>query len=178
MLSLCVRSFKNVLSKTANIPVNNMPLAIGDKCPDFETTTHEGSKFRFYDFVGKSNIVLYFYPKDNTPGCTAEACSFRDSWNRLSNYDVQIFGVSSDSAVSHTRFREKYNLPFTLLTDQDKRIRSLYGATGLLIPPRVTFVIDRNGIVRHVYNSQMKASNHVEESMRVLEKIKAESGEN
>ncbi len=153
-----------------------MPLNVGEKCPDFETTTDAGEKFRFYDHLGKNNTVLYFYPKDNTPGCTAEACSFRDSWDRLSPFDVQVFGVSSDGEESHKQFREKYNLPFTLLTDRSKSIRKMYGATGKLLPPRITYVIDREGIIRHVYNSQIKASNHVEEVLQALRKMKEESG--
>lgn len=153
-----------------------MSLNVGDKCPDFKTVTDTGEEFTFYDHVGKSNIILYFYPKDNTPGCTTEACTFRDNWDRLQKFDVKIFGVSSDSQNSHANFKKKYSLPFSLLTDEDKKIRQLFGAIGRFLPPRITFVIDRKGIIRHVYNSQMKPGNHIEESARALEAIgKAES---
>lgn len=148
-----------------------MPLSKGDKCPDFETLTDSGEKFKLYDHVGTKNIVLYFYPKDNTPGCTAEACSFRDNWERINKFNVEVFGVSSDTEDSHKKFKEKHNLPFTLLTDKDKRIRSLYGATGMLLPPRITFVIDRNGIITHVYNSQIKPVNHVEQVIKALSQM-------
>ncbi len=154
-----------------------MPLNVGDRSPDFETLTDTGEKFKLSDFVGKSNIILYFYPKDNTPGCTAEACSFRDNWDRLGKFDVVVLGVSSDTQTSHSSFREKYKLPFTLLTDENKRIRSLYGATGRLIPPRITFIIDKQGIIRHVYNSQLKPGNHVEEAVRALNEIEGKHPE-
>lgn len=154
-----------------------MALSIGDRCPDFESITDEGTKFNLSEHVGKSNLVLYFYPKDNTPGCTTEACSFRDNWDRLKPYDVEIFGISSDSQDSHTRFKDKYNLPFTLLSDSDKKIRNMFGATGRLIPPRITFVIDRKGIIRSVYNSQLKPGNHIEEVMKALKDIESEKDE-
>lgn len=151
-----------------------MALNVGDKCPDFETVTDNGEKFKISDHLGKTNIVLYFYPKDNTPGCTAEACSFRDNWNRVSEFDVEVYGVSSDSQLSHSGFKEKHKLPFTLLTDETKKIRQLFGATSLLIPPRITFVIDKKGLIRHVYNSQIKPGNHVEEVISALKVIKAD----
>ncbi|MUM65813.1 redoxin domain-containing protein [Acidianus infernus] len=145
---------------------------IGDKAPLFEAINDNGDKIALSDFIGKHNIVLYFYPKDDTPGCTREACAFRDNWDLLKDYDVVVIGVSSDNVESHKRFKEKYNLPFILISDPDGKIRELYGAKGFILPGRVTFVIDKNGIIMHVYKSQFNPVNHVKEALRALEEIK------
>jgi peroxiredoxin Q/BCP len=147
---------------------------IGDKAPLFEAISDDGDKIVLSDFIGKHNIVLYFYPKDDTPGCTREACAFRDNWDLLKGYDVVVIGVSSDSVESHKRFKEKYKLPFILISDPDGKIRELYGAKGFILPGRVTFVIDKNGIVRHIYKSQFNPTNHVNEALKALEKIEKE----
>ncbi|MDT7901380.1 MAG: peroxiredoxin [Acidianus sp.] len=147
---------------------------IGDKAPLFEAISDDGDKIALSDFIGKHNIVLYFYPKDDTPGCTREACAFRDNWDLLKDYDVVVIGVSSDSVESHKRFKEKYKLPFILISDPDGKIRELYGAKGFILPGRVTFVIDKNGIVRHIYKSQFNPANHVNEALKALEKIEKE----
>lgn len=148
---------------------------VGDKAPLFEAITDSGEKLSLADLIGKHNIVLYFYPKDDTPGCTREACAFRDNWDLLKDYDVVVIGISSDSVESHQKFKKKYNLPFILVSDPDGKIREMYDAKGFILPDRVTFVIDKNGIIRHVYKSQLKPENHVKEAMKALEKIKAES---
>ncbi|AWR96915.1 redoxin domain-containing protein [Acidianus sulfidivorans JP7] len=146
-------------------------LKIGEKAPLFESVTDSGEKFRLEDFIGKSNIVLYFYPKDDTPGCTREACAFRDNWDLLKGHDVVVIGVSSDNVESHRKFKQKYNLPFILVSDPDKKIRELYDAKGFILPDRVTFVIDKQGVIRHIYKSQMNPENHVKEALKALEKI-------
>jgi len=114
--------------------------------------------------------VLYFYPKDDTSGCTIEACKFRDDFEKFRAIGAEIIGVSDDTTESHTRFISKYHLPFTLLSDKGGRIRKLYGVkkTFGLIPGRVTFVIDRNGIVCHSFSSQSSPARHVEEAMAAL----------
>ncbi|MCH4816529.1 MAG: peroxiredoxin [Saccharolobus sp.] len=147
---------------------------VGDKAPIFEGITDSGEKISLADFIGKHNIVLYFYPKDDTPGCTREACAFRDNWNLLKDYDVVVIGVSSDDVDSHKKFKEKYKLPFILVSDPDKKIRELYGAKGFILPARVTFVIDKKGMIRHIYNSQTNPANHVNEALKALKQIKAE----
>jgi peroxiredoxin Q/BCP len=124
--------------------------------------------------VGKKNVVLYFYPKDETPGCTAEACSFRDNWEEVKKYDAVVVGVSSDSVESHKQFKMRHSLPFTLVSDPDKNIRKLYDVKGSLMPPRVTFVIDKEGVIRHVYDSQLNATAHVKEALSALKKIVGE----
>ncbi|MEM3972262.1 MAG: peroxiredoxin [Saccharolobus sp.] len=149
-------------------------LKVGDKAPIFDAVADNGERISLADFIGKHNIVLYFYPKDDTPGCTREACSFRDNWNILKDYDVVVIGVSSDDINSHKKFKEKYNLPFILVSDPDKKIRELYGAKGFILPSRITFVIDKNGIIRHIYNSQFNPANHVNEALKALKLIKNE----
>ena len=142
----------------------------GQPAPDFELPDAEGKRIRLADFRGKKAVVLYFYPKDDTPGCTAEACSFRDSYEEFSDAGAEVIGVSSDSASSHAKFSKRHKLPFTLLSDAKGEVRKKYGvpATMGLLPGRVTFVIDRKGIVRHVFNSQLQATRHVSEALEAL----------
>jgi peroxiredoxin Q/BCP len=125
---------------------------------------------RLSEFRGRKAVVLYFYPKDDTPGCTKESCAFRDSYQDFQDAGAEVIGVSSDSAESHGRFAAKHRLPFTLLADQGAQVRKRYGvpATLGLLPGRVTFVIDRAGIVRHVFNSQFQATQHVSEALEAL----------
>lgn len=148
-----------------------MKLEIGDDAPIFEGVADDGSKFVLSDVVGKSNIVLYFYPKDFTAGCTKEACSFRDIWDRAASLGATVVGVSSDNQETHAKFKKEHSLQFTLVSDSNKSIRKLYGATGTLIPPRVTFIIDKSGKIRNIFNSQINISKHIEESLNTLEEI-------
>lgn len=151
-----------------------MPLSVGERAPDFEGTDDEGNKVRLSQLLEKGNVILYFYPKDETPGCTAEACTFRDNWEDFSKLDAQIVGVSSDNQDSHRRFKEKHGLQFRLISDTDKKIRDLYDVRGRIMPPRTTFVISRDGIIRNVFNSQLNFRGHVEESRTVLERLASE----
>ncbi len=148
-----------------------MKLKIGDAAPVFEATADDGSKFALADVLGKNNIVLYFYPKDFTAGCTKEACSFRDVWDKANSLNATVIGVSSDSQETHARFKKEHGLQFTLVTDSNKSIRKLYGATGPLIPPRITFIIDKFGKIRNIFNSQLNITKHIEESLNTLETI-------
>jgi len=145
-------------------------LAVGDRAPDFALPSATGATVRLSDFRGKKAVVLYFYPKDDTPGCTKEACSFRDSYEEFTTAGAEVIGVSSDSGESHQGFASKYKLPFTLLSDRGGQLRKQYGvpATLGLLPGRVTFVIDREGVVRHVFNSQLAATRHVSEALAAL----------
>jgi peroxiredoxin Q/BCP len=143
----------------------------GERAPDFSMPDAEGRSFRLSERRGKTPVVLYFYPKDDTPGCTKEACGFRDQYEDFVRLGAEVVGVSSDSSASHQRFAAKHRLPFTLLADEGGTVRRLYGVPanlGGLIPGRVTFVIDREGIVRHVLNSQLDAKRHVAESLASL----------
>lgn len=148
-------------------------LAAGTPAPDFELPDQHGKPVRLSQFRGKTPVVVYFYPKDDTTGCTAEACRFRDDFPRFETSGAAILGISDDSAESHARFAAKYNLPFTLLSDKGGRVRKLFGVrkTFGLIPGRVTFVIDRAGVVRHVFSSQSNATRHVEEALAAISSL-------
>jgi peroxiredoxin Q/BCP len=150
----------------------NRGVKVGDRAPDFTLPTQKtGEYFHLYDMIGKSAIVLYFYPKDDTPGCTAEACSFRDSYEAFQEAGAEVIGISSDSEKSHQRFANKYNLPFILLSDLGGVVRKFYGvpATFGLLPGRVTYVIDKEGIVRHIFSSQFAPEQHIVEAIRALQ---------
>jgi thioredoxin-dependent peroxiredoxin len=149
-------------------------LKIDDPAPIFESVADDGSKFSLSDLIGKTNIVLYFYPKDFTMGCTKEACSFRDQWEKVLSMNATVVGISSDGPETHANFKKEHRLPFTLVSDQDKSIRKLYGATGTFLPPRVTFVIDKTGKIKNIFNSQLNISKHVEEALRSLRDISNE----
>jgi thioredoxin-dependent peroxiredoxin len=152
-----------------------MAIREGDKAPDFTLPKQDGSPFSLQTFLGKGAVVLYFYPKDDTPGCTAEACSFRDAYEDFKEAGAEVVGVSSDSAGDHRAFADKHHLPFTLVSDEGGKVRKLYGVPGNLlglIPGRVTYVIDASGIVRHVFNSQLNPTKHVREALEVLRRSK------
>jgi peroxiredoxin Q/BCP len=142
----------------------------GTSAPDFELPDQLGNRVRLSQYRRRSAVVVYFYPKDDTTGCTIEACRFRDDFSRFQVTGAEILGISDDPVESHRRFAEKYNLPFRLLSDKGGRVRKLYGVKKSfgLIPGRVTFVIDRGGIVRHVFSSQSSPARHVEEALVAL----------
>jgi peroxiredoxin Q/BCP len=142
---------------------------VGDRAPEIEAETYEGEKLRLSDFRGKKTVALYFYPKDDTPGCTKEACSMRDGIGELQEIGVQVLGVSTDSVKSHESFRDKYDLNFPLLSDKDKSIIKAYGVESERgSAKRVTFLIDKSGIIRHIWHKVDTAS-HADE---VKEKVK------
>lgn len=141
----------------------------GDMAPDFELKSQTGQVVRLKDYLGKVPVVLYFYPKDFTPGCTKEACAFRDSFEAFKDVGAEVIGISTGTVESHDKFAKEYNLPFKLLADEDGRIRELYGVPKAgLFPGRVTYIIDRMGVVRHVFESLTHAEQHVEEALKVL----------
>src|SRR5215469_14821030 len=146
------------------------PVAVGDPAPDFALPNTNGETVRLSDFVGKKNVVLYFYPKDESVGCTAEACAFRDSYQDFKDAGAEVIGVSNDSVNSHQGFATHHQLPFILLSDQRGALRKLYGVPRWMgfIPGRVTYVIDAGGIVRHVFNSDKNVHTHIKESMQTL----------
>ncbi len=145
-------------------------VGVGDVAPDFALPDAAGRTVRLGDYREKKAVGLYFYPKDDTPGCTKEACTFRDQYQDFVDAGAEVIGVSSDSAASHGKFAAKHTLPFVLLSDRGGTVRKQYGvpATLGLLPGRVTFVIDRHGIVRHVFNSQLQATRHVSEALGAL----------
>ena len=149
------------------------PLATGERAPDFSLQSQKGESIKLSDFLGKKTIVLFFYPKDGTPGCTAESCSFRDSHDAFVEVGAEVIGVSGDSVDSHEQFAKKHGLPMTLLSDPGGKTAERYGVKPMfgLIPGRVTFVIDREGIIRHVFSSQIRATKHVDEALEVVKQL-------
>jgi peroxiredoxin Q/BCP len=148
----------------------------GDKAPDFTLPSQSGEEVTLHDRLGERVVVLYFYPKDNTSGCTAEACAFRDSYEAFTDAGAEVIGVSSDSADKHAAFAGQHNLPFTLLADKGGRVRKSYGVPSVLgvIPGRVTYVIDRTGTVRHFFSSMTNIDQHVKDALDVVKQLQAE----
>ena len=147
-------------------------VAVGDRAPTFTAPLQDGGTFDSAALLGRQWLVLFFYPKDNTPVCTKEACAFRDSYEKFTAAGAEVVGVSSDTAASHARFAEKHRLPFPIVADTDRRLRKLFGVPNPLglIPGRVTYVIDPNGIVRKVFSSQFKPKKHIDEALAVISK--------
>ena len=149
-------------------------IANGALVPDFSLQDQDGHTFTLSSALAKGPVIVYFYPKDDTPGCTKEACSFRDSFAAFQDAGVQVVGISSDDVASHKRFAEKYHLPFTLLSDTKGEVRKLFGVPKtMMMPGRVTYVLDSKGKVVHQFNSMTKATQHVEEAMEAIKKLKA-----
>ncbi len=150
-----------------------MAVKVGDIAPDFTLTAADGSSVSLKNYRGQS-VVLYFYPKDDTPGCTAESCAFRDQYEVFKTSGAEVIGVSSDSPESHQKFATKYQLPFTLLTDKGDQVRKLYGATMAFgfIPGRVTYVIDPQGVVQYIFDSMLNFKGHVEETLKNIQTLK------
>ena len=148
---------------------------VGAIAPEFTLKSQSGASISLGQFRDKKSVVLFFYPKDETPGCTAEACSFRDEYESFNTAGAEVIGISSDSSDSHAKFADHHKLPMTLLSDPGGAVRARYGvkATLGLFPGRVTFVIDRKGVVRHVFSSQLRATAHVKEALKVLQSLPA-----
>ncbi len=154
-------------------------LRVGDPAPDFTLPSTTGASIRLSDYRGKSEVVLYFYPKDNSPVCSAEACSFRDSYEAFREAGAEVIGISSDPAESHQQFARRFRLPFVLLSDAGGAVRSLYGVpkTFGVFPGRTTYLIDRQGIVRHIFTSPLQYGKHVTEALGVLRGLQKTPGQ-
>lgn len=152
-------------------------LQTGDICPNFKLKDQHGKVWDVQEKIGEERLVIYFYPKDDTSGCTKEACSFRDAYEDFLSYGAIVVGISSDNEESHRSFAKKHNLPFPLLVDIDKKVRKSFGVpTNLLglIPGRVTYIIDKKGVIRGVFNSQMKFEQHVPQAIEILKQLEKE----
>ena len=149
----------------------------GDHAPEFALKSQEGEVVRLSDLLARGPAVVYFYPKDNTPGCTAEAGAFRDGYAKFGELGAEVVGISSDSVDSHKGFASDCRLPFKILSDGDGAVRKRYGVPSSmgLLPGRVTYVIDRGGVVRRVFSSQLHATRHVEEALKSLRSIAGSS---
>jgi peroxiredoxin Q/BCP len=152
-------------------------IQVGDKAPDFTLPNQSGEQVSLHDRLGSRAVVLYFYPKDNTSGCTAEACAFRDSYEVFTDAGADVIGVSSDSVDKHAGFAGKHSLPFTLLSDRGGKIRKLYGVAPVLgmIPGRVTYVIDQEGVVRSVFSSMTNIGQHISDALDTVRKLQPEA---
>ncbi|GMV85061.1 MAG: peroxiredoxin [Dehalococcoidia bacterium] len=149
-------------------------LKIGTTAPQFTATLDNGETFNLGEWRGRKHVVLYFYPKDDSPGCTREACGFRDNYEPITALDAIVVGVSADSADSHQMFREKHALPFPLIPDTDKQVSKLYDARGLLglTTARITYVIDRQGIIRGAFRHEVRGiGDHIADAVRTLQEI-------
>ena len=146
--------------------------------PDFTLPSQAGEMVSLKDFSGRKPVVLFFYPKDDSPGCTKEVCAFRDNFEEFSKLDAQVIGISSDSVESHRRFAVGHDLSFPLLSDEGGNIRRLYGVpkTFGFFPGRVTYIIDKEGVVRHVFASQLSVERHVQEALAALRSDVSKAG--
>lgn len=152
------------------------PLAVGQPAPDFTLVAPDGAKVRLGDLIGRKVIVLYFYPRDETAGCTVEACAFRDAYQDFTDAGAEVVGVSRDDGESHRRFAAAHKLPFLLLSDPDGAVHQSYGVKsrlGNLIRDRISFVIDRAGVIRMVFDSKLRFSAHVSKALDVVRALAA-----
>ena len=150
---------------------NSQTLPVGSKIPEFKLPDQDGKMFDIKDYIGKKNLVIYFYPKDETPGCTKEACTFRDQYEAFLKDSAMVIGISAQSVDSHKEFADHHKLPFTLLSDPDNAVRKLFGVRVGPIPGRVTFVVNKKGTIAYVFESQMEAARHVDEALNVLKDL-------
>ncbi len=149
-----------------------MALKKGDVVSNFKAKTQSGEPFELSNYIGKP-LVIYFYPKDNTPGCTTQACSFRDQYQDFQDLGAEVIGISGDSEASHDKFAQKHKLPFILLSDSNKKIRNLFGVPTHffgLMPGRVTYIIDREGKIVSVFDS-IKANVHIEHALKMIKEM-------
>ena len=147
----------------------------GVPAPDFELPDNNGDIVRLSGFKGKKNVVLFFYPKDFTPGCTTQACSFRDHYEDFKDAGAEVIGISDDDVISHRHFSSRYKLPFILLSDKDGTVKNKFGVKDDLfgiLQGRVTFVIDKEGKVINVFDSRINITGHVSEALEALKKAK------
>lgn len=172
---LLIYSILFIFYFTLKTETNMQKIEIGSTIPSFTLYDQNGNEFDISKRIGKKNLVIYFYPKDDSPGCTAEACSFRDQFEDFKDADAEIIGISGQSIDSHKEFEQKYHLNYILLSDRGNVVRKLFGVpTNFfgLIPGRVTYIVNKEGKVVYLFNSQTQATKHVEEALRILQGIK------
>ncbi len=147
---------------------------IGSLIPPFKLKDQYNNDFEIRSVIGRKKLVIYFYPKDESIGCTKEACSFRDSYEDFKELDAEVIGISTDSSGSHQSFMKNHRLPFILLSDPENKVRDLFDVPKSLfglIPGRVTYIIDKKGIVKHIFSSQLQVQKHVETAVEILKTI-------
>ena len=153
-----------IIMSSCSLLSDEVNLAEGQAAPNFTLQDQDGTEHTLSSYRGK-RIVIYFYPKDDTPGCTKEACGIRDAYDDFVDQDIVVFGISYDGAEAHQSFIKKYNLPFNLLSDSDKSISRLYGTAGTFFPMRKTFLIDESGTIKKIY-SKVSVVGHGHEILR------------
>lgn len=160
---------------------SNKPLNVGDKIPSFTLPDQHGNSFHVDDLLGSRNLVIFFYPKDESPGCTKQACSFRDHYEEFQSLDTEVVGISGQDEQSHASFSDKYQLNFRILSDTGNQVRKLFGVPADFlgaIPGRVTYVVDKAGIIRYVYRSQLNIQSHIKSALEVLRTKPTEEDQN
>ncbi|MDR3653150.1 MAG: peroxiredoxin [Paludibacter sp.] len=164
----------NLNTNSQTIKSENMDtIKVGSSVPSFTLKDQNGKEFDINSVKGKHNLVIYFYPKDETPGCTKEACTFRDQFDVFTKENAVIIGISGQSVASHLQFANKYHLNFTLLSDEGNKVRKLFGVPSTLgMPGRVTYVVNKEGKVMLVFNSQFNAAKHIDEALHILKEMK------
>jgi len=168
--------FTSYLAFSQNKNMNK--IKIGSSIPSFTLPDQNGNVFDINSVIDKKNLVIYFYPEDDSPGCTKEACSFRDQFEVFKEADAMIIGISGQSVESHKEFAEKHRLRFTLLSDEGDKIRKQFGVpTNLLglLPGRVTYIADKTGKVIYIFNSQIQSTKHVDEALKILKELQKEN---
>ena len=153
-----------------------MSLTVGQKAPDFDVVSSSGKSLKLADFLGKKNVVLYFYPGDFTPICTKETCGMRDMYADLESQDTEVIGVSVDSNESHEKFAAEYKVPFALVSDTNRELAKTYGATSFLRDllgktARITYVIDKKGQIAGIFQGELSASKHVDGVRNAIKKL-------
>ena len=161
-------------SAQSSTNTNPMKIEKGSKLPSFTLPDQHGNMLDINTLIGTKNLVIYFYPKDDSPGCTREACYFRDQFEVFNSADALIIGISGQSVESHRKFAEKYHLSFTLLSDKGNKVRKMFGVPADffgVLPGRVTYIADKTGTVVYVFDSQSQATKHVDEALRILKSL-------
>ncbi|XP_031499642.1 peroxiredoxin Q, chloroplastic [Nymphaea colorata] len=160
-------------ARTPSVVTIAAKVSKGSVPPNFTLKDQDGKNVSLSKYKGKP-VVVYFYPADETPGCTKEACAFRDSYEKFKKSGAEVVGISGDDPSSHKAFAKKYRLPFTLLSDEGNKVRKEWGVPSDLfgtLPGRETYVLDRNGVVQLVYNNQFQPEKHVDETLKLLQKL-------
>lgn len=161
-------------ARAAEVTVAQQPVSLGATAPDFSLPDQDGHEVRLSTLLGDGPVVVFFYPRDGTPGCTKEACAFRDAYDAFLGAGCRVVGISGDGAAAHTEFRGRHNLRFPLLTDAGGRVAKAWGVkkTLGLMPGRATFVLDRKGVVRHHFVGLLQAERHVETALEFVRTLK------
>lgn len=167
--------FALILIISLNLNCQNLKkVEVGSKIPLFELKDQNGNLVNIENLIGEKNLVIFFYPKDDSPGCTKEACAFRDQFEVFADANALIIGISGQSEKSHLAFAQKYKLNYTLLSDEGNKVRKSFGVpTNLfgILPGRVTYIVNKDGVVVYMFNSQTKAEQHVDEALKILKKM-------